>query len=492
MRPASRAAWIGAGNSYGNGRALTSCPRIVHWGAMPPGSPSLRLAARIAAFRPRDVPDEVARRVRLALLDTLGAALRAADPGYPAGRLVARFVRGESGRPAASLIGQAARAGPAGAALVNGTLAYYCDLEPHHAAAILHAPAVVFPAALAVGEAAGASGRRVLGAMVVGLETAGRVSDALDPVALYARGFHPTAIAGAFGAAAAAGVLLDLAPARQAVALGLACQQASGLLAWATDPTEHSRPLNPGLAARNGVTAAALAALGLGGPREPFDPPYDAFTAFSAAARPEALERDWGTRFYAAELSHKRYASCAFTHPGLDALLSLAAEHRLRPRDVARIVLRFPKSGAHMIDAHPLRSHCAQYVLAVALVSGAVGFDDILRDRRRHPEVRRLAAAVDVVADPALDAEWPGRYVSEIEVRTRDGRTLGRRVPAARGTPENPMTADEVRAKYHALVDPVLPARRAERLRVLVEGLDRLADVRTLGRLLRPRVRRRR
>jgi 2-methylcitrate dehydratase PrpD len=449
---------------------------------------SLRLAENVARFGARDVPPEVGARARLALLDTVGAMLVGAQPRHVAGRLVARFVRAEAARPEATLVGQGARAGRAGAALANATLAYCADLEPHHAASILHAPAVVFPAALAVGEAIGAPGRRVLAAMVVGLETAGRVSDAMDPAALYARGFHPTAVCGAFGAAAAAGRLLGLSARRQAIALGLACQQASGLLAWASDPTEHSRPLNPGLAARNGVTAAALAAAGLGGPAAPFDGRYDAFTAFSGAPRPELLDAAWGERFYTAELSHKRYASCAFTHPGLDALLGLARDHRLRSADVLAITLRFPKSGAHMIDGHPLRSHCAQYVLPVGLVYGGVRVDDILADRNRHPEVARLARSFELVADPSLDAEWPGRYVSEVEIRTRDGGALVRRVAAARGTPENPMTPDEIRRKYDALLRGVVPDRRAAAIRAAALALDRLPDVRGLGRLLRPAV----
>jgi 2-methylcitrate dehydratase PrpD len=456
------------------------------------GSVSRALAERVARFGPRDVPPEVAARVRLVVLDTLAAMLVAAHPRYPAGRLVARHVAREAGRPEATLVGQGRRAGRAGAALANGTLAYYCDLEPHHAAAILHSPAVVVPTALAVGEAVRAPGARVLAAIVVGLETAGRVSDALDPAALYARGFHPTAVCGAFAAAATAGSLLRLGADRQAMALGLAGQQASGLLAWATDPTEHSRPLSPGLAARAGVTAAALAALGLGGPPAPFDGPYDVGTAFSGTLRPEALLEAWGTRFHAAELSHKRYASCAFTHPGLDALLGLAGDASLGPADVERITLRFPKSGAPMIDGHPLRSHCAQYVLPVGLVFGGVSVDDILLDRRRHPEVARLARRVELVADPALDAAWPARYASEVEVLTRDGRRLVRRVDAARGTPENPMTADEIREKCRRLLRDVVPAARAEAIARLVEGLAGLPDLRRLAVLLRAPVGRRR
>ncbi len=442
---------------------------------------STRFAERIAAFRFHDLPPEVVAHAKLCVLDTLGAMLVASDPRYPGSRLIMDFVRRLGGARESTLVGQDTKTSCVNAALANGTLAYYCDIEPYHHGAILHAAAVVVPTSLAVAEKTGADGKRFLAAVGLGIEAACRVSSALDPVALYNRGFHPTAVCGTFGAAAAAGHLFRLKADRQAVALGLALQQTSGLLAWANDPTEHSRPLNPGLAARNGTTAAYLAQLGFGGPPAPFDGPYDAFTAFSTTANRSALVDDWGRRFALSECGYKRYASCAFTHPGLDALLGLAADEKLAAGDIERIILRFPKSGAHMIDDHPLKSHSAQYILPLGLVFGRVVIDDILlRDRRRHPEVARLGAAMTLVHDPDLDAEYPARYTSVVEVRTRDGRTLSRRVEAAKGTPANPLTPDEIRAKYCELTASVMPATRAEAIMALVDRLDRAPD---LGRL---------
>ncbi|MBI3457068.1 MAG: MmgE/PrpD family protein [Candidatus Rokubacteria bacterium] len=454
---------------------------------MPDVSVSAQLAQRIAAFRFRDLPPEVVAQAKLYLLDTVGAMLVASSPRYPASRLIMEFVRRLGGVPESTLIGQGVRTSCVNAALANGTLGYYCDIEPHHGGAILHAPAVMVPTSLAVGEKEKADGRRFLTAMVLGIEVACRVSYAFDPVALYKRGFHPSAICGAFGAAAAAGRLFRLRPSRQAVALGLAMQQASGLLAWADDPTEHSRPFNPGLAARNGTTAAYLAHLGFGGPPAPFEGKYDAFTAFSGTANPDALLADWGRRFHLPELAYKLYSSCAFTHPGLDALLGLAADEQLTAADVERIVLRFPKNGAHMIDGNPLKSHNAQYILPVGLVFGRVTIDDILKNRSRHPEVARLSAGMTLVHDPSLDAQYPERYTSVVEITTRDGRTLSRRVESAKGTPENPLTPDEVRMKYRRLTAGVVPAARAEAILALVDRIDREADVTRLAGLLRAR-----
>jgi len=446
---------------------------------------SRQLAQRLAAFRLKEVPPEVVAHAKRILLDTLGAMLAASSPKYSATRILADFARRLGGRPESSLVGQRLKTSCVNAALFNGTLAYYCDIEPHHVGGILHAPAVVAPTSLAVAEKTGASGARFLEAIILGIEVACRVSYALNPVALYNRGFHPSAVCGAFGAAAAAGHLFRLPAPRFAIALGLAMQQASGLLAWASDHTENSRPFNPGLAARNGTTAAYLASLGFGGPPDPFEGKYDAFTAFSGERHPEALLADWGKHYYLPEFAYKLYSSCSFTHPGLDALLALAREHGLKPADVQEIVLRFPEAGAHMIDNNELKSHCAQYILPVGLTFGQVMIDDILQDRLKHPEVARLRAKTRLVADPELDKGWPEVYASIVEVTTRDGRHLVKRVDHARGTMENPLTPEEIHRKYLRLATTVTSAAHAERIAEIVQRIERLSNLDGLAAVLR-------
>jgi len=446
---------------------------------------STQFAGRLAAFRLKDVPPEVVADAKLILLDTLGAMLAASSPKYSATRILMDFARKLGGRPESSLVGQKFKTSCVNAALVNGTLAYYCDIEPHHVGGILHAPAVMVPASLAVAEKVGANGARFLGAMILGIEVTCRVSYALNPVALYNRGFHPSAICGAFGAAAAAGHLFRLSAPKFAIALGLAMQQASGLLAWASDHTENSRPFNPGLAARNGTTAAYLAHLGFGGPPKPFEGKYDVFTAFSGERHPDALLADWGRRYYLPEFAYKQYSSCSFTHPGLDALLGIAREYNLKSSDVKEIILRFPKSGAHMIDNNELKSHCAQYILPVGLTFGQVMIDDILQDRLRHPEVARLRANTRMIADPDLDKTYPEAYASIVEVTTTDGRHLSKRVDHAKGMMQNPLTPEEIRQKYLKLATTVTAAPHAERIVEAIARVTRLDTVQTLAAMLR-------
>src|SRR5260221_1471118 len=143
---------------------------------MPATSVSRLLAERIAAFRYQDVPADLVAHAKLYLLDTLGAMLVASAPKYPGSRIIMRFVDELGGVAESSLVGQGMKTSCVNAALANGTLAYYCDIEPHHVGAILHGPAVIVPTSLAVGEKQKVDGKRVLASMVPCVEVAFRGS----------------------------------------------------------------------------------------------------------------------------------------------------------------------------------------------------------------------------------------------------------------------------------------------------------------------------
>ncbi len=446
------------------------------------------LADFVAAFRADDLPAAVAARMLELVLDGSACLLAAANPAWSTGRRIAAFVRAQGGAPEASVVGQNFKTGAVHAALANGTMGYACDFEPHHPEAILHPIAVMIPAALAAGERARASGRDFLAAVALGCEVEYRVSMALGPAAQYALGFHPSAVCGGFGAAAAACHLQGLDAEAVIRALGLAACQASGLMAWESDPSENSRPFQMGMAARNGVTAALLAAEGFGGPRAVFDHGHSVFKAFSRSPRPDLLTRDLGRRFDGiTELAIKPYPCVSFLHPALDALFELVRDRDLRAEDVEEIVMRFARSGVHCIDANPLKSHCAQYVLAVALVSGRIEVADLFVDRREtDPLVRDLALRVRVEADDgALEAAFPEAYATELELRTRSGQTFRRRNDIARGYPEAPMSAAEVEAKSDALLAGIGSAARAAALKGAIRALPAAAELRSYADLLR-------
>jgi 2-methylcitrate dehydratase PrpD len=444
------------------------------------------------------LPEDVRLVARGLTLDTLGALVQASSPRYSAGRILMEYARAQGGTPESSVVGGGFKTSCVQAALVNGTLGYYCDVEPHHPGAIMHGLAIVVPTALAVGERQGSSGRELLSAIVAGVDVACRVANAIDPTALYRRGMHPSCLAGSFGACAAAGRLLGLDGERFARAFGLCGTQASGLLAWETDQTEHSRPFNPGIAARNGTTAALLASFGFGGPPDVFEGRFNVFGAFSerqddssgarnggAWGRPEELTRALGEDFLITGFAVKLYSCCAFLHPGLDALLEIVRREELGIDDVERIDLRFPTNGTKLIDGNELKSHCAQYVLPIAVKERRVTIDDILHDRRADPEIDALSRRVRVVADDELDRTFPERYATIVEVTTRDGRLHRGRVDYARGCPENPVTYDEIAAKFFDLTASAAGRERAGAIKALVDRLEEQPDLHALTELLR-------
>ncbi|MFN8636960.1 MAG: MmgE/PrpD family protein [Chloroflexota bacterium] len=446
--------------------------------ARPHGAYTAGLARYAAAFSYERVPAEVRDFARGIVLDTLGAMVAASSGRYGLRGTLGSFVTQSGGTPESTLFGLGTKSSMVNAALYNGTLGYYCDIEAHHPGAIVHGPAIVVPAALAAAEARGASGEEVLAAVVLGVDVACRVSYAIDPNALYARAFHPTAVCGAFGAAAAVGRIVGLSAEQMANAFGLTANQASGLLAWASDHTEQSRPFNPGLAARNGTTAALLAEAGMGAPQNVLDPAekYNVFRAWSVQPRPEELLDRLYERFFITELAVKLYACCAFLHPALDGILALLEEQAVAAEDVEAITLRFSHSGRSMIDQNELKSHRAQYILPIGLYNQRVVLDDILFEPR-DTRIATLSERVRVVGDDELERFYPDRYPSIVELTTRDGSVASRRVDWPKGYPQNPVSQTDLERKFRDLAATALDGAAIDRLVDLAAGLERLPRV---------------
>jgi 2-methylcitrate dehydratase PrpD len=444
-----------------------------------------RLVQDLSDFSPARVGETVRGRSKAHLLDLFGAMMAASAPRYGAAHILRSFIRQQGGKPCASIVGQRGKTSTVNAALANGILGYYCDIEPHHTEAVLHPMAVVVPAALAVGEFKRSSGGDLLAAVVLGVEVACRIALALDPRALYSRGFHPTAVAGVFGATAAAGWLLQLEAREWQSAIGLAGLQAGGLLAWADDDTELSRPFNPGIASRAGVTAATMAGLGLGGPWSVLEGKSDIFHAFSGVRRPNALLAEFGPHYAIEELATKLYACCAFLHPGLDALLATMKLEKLTIVDIASMDFHFSRTGAPIVDNNRLRSHNAQYVLAVAAAKQTVMIDDILSDQRADPQIAALYGRVRVIHDPDLDRDYPHVYSTRLIIRLHDGTEFSNRVDFPKGHPRNPIAPEELIAKYRNLAVHGFSKEAAGRLLDIVADVEQLADVSELGSALR-------
>jgi len=443
-----------------------------------------RIAEYASALRYEDLPAAVVARVKDVVLDCLGTLL--AGSRYPAGKIVTRFVEGLAESGPCTVAGTRLRASPVAAAFANATMSHCLELDDNYNPANAHVANVVVPAALCVAEQRRRSGRELIAALVAAYDVEGRVGIALDPVRLYARSFHPSSIDGNFGAAAAAGRALGLEPSAMVHALGLAGCQASGLLAWVTEPSQLSKAFQIGIASRNGVTASQLAALGFTGPPHILEGKHNLFRAFSGLEHDLAsvLVDGLGQRFEVMRTSLKKYACCRQIHAPLDGLFKIVREHGLAGDDVAEIRTRVATSMADIIDNNELPSHNAQYVLAVATYDGRIEVDQLGGQRLDDPRIAALAARVRVLGDDELEKLFPEQWSGITTVRARDGREFTEAVYYPTGDPENALTDAEIKAKFRTLVRDVVSEPRADEIIATVAGLDRLEDASELARCL--------
>jgi 2-methylcitrate dehydratase PrpD len=442
------------------------------------------LAEYSADFRYEQLPLRAVEIAKVVVLDTLGAILTALPERYPAVKLIGDFVLAQGGTPECTIIGRGFKTSAQNAALVGGTMGYAADIEGAGAAR-MHAAACYVPTALVMGERQGLSGKAFIASLALAYDISARVSEAANTPHSYPHSFHPSAVFGTIGAAATAAFSLGLSANQYINAYGLAGAVASGLMTWVDDPTEHSRPYGIGVAARNGVTAALLAQIGFGGPQGIFDAgKYTIYDAFSGQMNLEKLTAGLGEDYWIEQADgFKRYPCCGDIHSGLDALLTILENEQLRPEDVAEITHRVKPYRATVIDNNPLRSHCSQYILAVAAVDRRIVWDDFLHDRRAEPTIGAMAQRTRLVAEPELVSS-PGASPAIVEVRTVDGRLFRERVDYARGRSENPMTRQELEHKFVELAEPAVGEQRAREIIPVVDHLEELGDVCELVRLL--------
>jgi 2-methylcitrate dehydratase PrpD len=339
------------------------------------------------------------------------------------------------------------------------------------------------PAALAVAEARGASGRELLAAVLAGNEIVTRVGMA-TPGAFHRRGFHPTAICGIFGATAAAARLGGLAPAESASALGIAGSMASGLFAYLDDGTA-TKPIHPGWAGHGAILAARLAELGAEGPPGVLEGRFGVFHAFvDTRIDLEPQLADLGERWETPRIAFKPYPACHFSHGSLGATAALC--DGIDADEIEEVVVSVPEAGVSLV-LEPAASKVAprtdyegkfslQYSTAAMLVHGRVGLATYTPEGLADPRVLELAGKVRY--ETREYASYPAAFPGGVRIRLRDGRTVEADVPYQLGAPENPMSEAQVREKFRE--NAGLANGDFEGLERTVLALDEAVDVRGL------------
>jgi 2-methylcitrate dehydratase PrpD len=423
------------------------------------------------------LPPAVVEAAGRAMTDWLGTAIRGA--AEPLADALAAVIGATGGEPQATVVGRRLRTSALLASLANGAQSHALDFDDTHLPSIVHGSAPVAPVVLALGECRHASGAQALAAFLAGFEVETRLGRVLGR-ALADRGWHVTGILGHFGAAAAAGKLLGLDAARLGQALGIAGTQAAGL---AQSFGTMSKPLHPGKAAMNGLLAALLAREGFTGPTGMLDAPDGLGATFLGITDLGASVEDLGKRFEILDNSIKPYAACHLTHATIDAARAIRARQapaadaveaihcRVHPLTIKVAANPRPQTG---LEAKFSVAFCA----ALGLLRGDAGEAEFSDTSLRDPAVARVMARVIPEADASLAIG-----AARISVRLADGRVLEERIVAARGTPDHPLTREEVEQKFRRLTEVVLPAERVAGLTAALRGFADLPDVAALASL---------
>jgi len=440
-----------------------------------------RLLAEFAAgHASKGWSDAIEHEAHRALLNYVGCAIGASRHPTVDAALAAALELAPS--PQATLYGRRERVDMGSAALVNGIASHTFDFDDTHLKTIIHPAGPVASAVLALAEHTGASGRQVVDAVVVGIDVACRVGNAIYPDH-YDRGWHITGSTGMLGAAAACARILRLDAHGVTMALGIAASQPVGVREQFGTMT---KPLHPGAAARAGLFSALLAKHGYTASPRAIEAPRGLVRTYSTKCDWREITDGLGDRFELAFNTYKPFACGVVIHPAIDGCVQLRDAHGLAAGDIERIDLRVHPLVLELTGKTAPRTglegkFSVYHACAAGVVFGRAGeseFSDAAVNRADLVALRaRVRAEVDAtIAEDAAD----------VTVTLRDGRRLHARVEHAVGSLERPLDDGTLERKFHGLVDPVLGPERAATLRDRIWALAETADLGPVFAATRP------
>jgi 2-methylcitrate dehydratase PrpD len=443
------------------------------------GSVMQTLSTYMSEASARALPDEVVEKTQRHVLDTLAAMISGSE--LPPGRLALVFAREYGGKEVATVVSAKLLSGPIEAALTNAMLAHSDETDDSHPGSQSHPGCAVIPAALALGEQYGISGSHFLRAVALGYDVGTRFTMIVGE--RYESETHRSthSIAPLFGAAAAAGCAAGLDAGHMRLLLGYTAQQCSGLTAWRRD-SEHVQKafVFGGMNARSGVTSALLVRGGWTGVEDILTGTDNFFQAFEPAADPGGLVDKLGERFEIMKANIKKWSVGSPIQAALDGIEVLRTEHPFTADQVQEVTVRLATDEANIVNNREIPGICLQHMVAVMLLEKTVTFrsaHDIARMKDR--EVLRERAKVQLIRDEELQNLMPLR-VAVVDIKLADGTRLTKRVDNVRGTPENPMTREEVIAKAKDLITPVMGMAGATKLVERVMNSESIKDIREM------------
>lgn len=438
-----------------------------------------RLAEYAVQERERSLPSYVLHHAKRAVIDWFACLLPGAIEA-PAKHIL-EALRDEVGVGKAHIYGTALRASIRTAALINGTASHTIEFDDIFRDALYHPGAPVISAALAAAQAKDADGLDLLKAIIVGYEVSTRVGVAVQPS--HYRYWHTTGTIGTIGAAAAVASIYQLDKIRMAHALATSATMAAALQqAFRSDAM--SKPLHAGHAAEAGALAAMIAGHDFTGALDVLEGEAGFGAGMSAGANWNCATEDLGNLYNIEKMTFKNHGCCGHCFASIDAVLALRPCFDIA--EIKKITVATYKAAIDVTNRRMVKTafdgrFSTPFTVSTALVHGSVRLNAFTPERLQDSTVQALMGLVEMVVDPGCDAGFPVRRSSFVTIELRDGSLFQHLQQTRRGDPDDPLSDEELAAKYLELTSPILKEEKAQRLLQQLLRLDRASAEEIVG-----------
>ncbi len=448
-------------------------------------SPTSTLAEFASHMTFEALPDAVVHKLKLHMLDALGAALYASTT--PWCRMVRDLLARDGGKEEATIWGSALRLPVQAAVMANSMATHGFELDDRRVAASLHPASGTISPCLALAERNGAvAGKDFLTAVAAGYEVSCRIGKCIG-MPSFARGFYPPGFGSAFAATTATSKLLGLDAQGITRAFHLTATQACGLYS----PT-HVKRFNIGVGARAGVMAALLAKEGYEGVQDIFESEEGGFCrAFGDECDLGLLTESLSSEFEISKVELKPYVSSRPNHTAIDAALELTARNtQIRPDSIDRIEIKigtanYRYGAGYVVNTVSRALMSVAYCAAVAIVDGDAFLDQFTMEKIRDPRVQNLLERSVVEIDPEVDGlGLERRDRTTLTIILKDGSRYATTKDFAKGHPSNPMSREEVIGKFRTLAGKVFAEDRLEEIIQSIDAIEGMDDVSRIARLM--------
>jgi 2-methylcitrate dehydratase PrpD len=450
----------------------------------------------IATTAYSDIPDEVIELGKKSILDGLGLAL--AGSKAQTGSISRHYVESLgicNGK--ATLIGSAETSSPRFAAFVNGVSIHADDFDDTQLSAakdrvyglLVHPTVSVLPAALALAERGGVSGKDLMLAYHVGVEVECKIAEAISP-RHYQDGFHSTGTCGPFGGAAASARLLGFEPPKIRSAFGLVASQSGGLR---ENFGTMTKPFQAGHAAESGLASAELVALGWTAAEQILEADRGFFHAFGGTYDPEAIMNRLGKpwTFASPGISLKPYPSGSLAHPAMTEMMRLIEINNILPDQVVKVDIGANHNMTTTLLHHNPKTgleakFSMEFCLAILLLERKAGLGQFSDEVVKRADVQGMIRRMNFYVDPEAESAGFEKMTSILRVKLNDGRVIQGRADFAKGSPANPMSFEETATKFRGCAEYVdWPKAKTEKVIAFVKTLDSVPDASVLFPLLK-------